>query len=46
MSRINGDKARFNRVRKQRTLQRKRNQELRQRLGVLKAPAAKAGKSG
>ena len=43
MSRINGDKARFNRLRKQRALQRKRNRELRQRLGVLKMPAAKAG---
>jgi hypothetical protein len=43
LSRINGDKARFNRLRKQRALQRKRNRELRQTLGLLKTPAAKAG---
>ncbi|MGC2324667.1 MAG: hypothetical protein WA463_18680 [Terriglobales bacterium] len=43
MSRINGDKARFNRLRKQRALQRKRNRALRQTLGLLKTPAAKAG---
>jgi hypothetical protein len=45
LSRINGDKARFNRLRRQRVQQRKRNRELRQTLGLLKTPAAKAGKS-
>ena len=43
LSRINGDKARFNRLRKQKTLQRQRNRELRKTLGLLGPPAAKAG---
>lgn len=43
MSRINGDKARFNRLRKQKTHQRQRNRELRKTLGLIKAPAAKTG---
>lgn len=34
MSQRNGDKARFNRERKKRILQRKRNRELRGRLGM------------
>lgn len=44
MSRINGDKARFNRLRKQRTLQRQRNRALRKTLGLLKTPAADSAK--
>ena len=41
MSERNGDKSRFNRLRKQRILQRKRNRELRKALGLLKLSAAK-----
>jgi len=42
LSQHNGDKSRFNRLRKQKALQRKRNRELRKALGVLKTPAANA----
>ena len=44
MSQHNGDKSRFNRQRKQKALQRKRNRELRKTLGVVKTPAANAAK--
>ncbi len=37
MSQRNGDRARFNRERKKRILQRKRNRELRERLGMTAA---------
>lgn len=40
LSQHNGDKSRFNRLRRQKALQRKRNRELRK---ALKTPAAKAG---
>ena len=41
LSEHNGDKARFNRQRKRKTLQRKRNRDLRKALGLLKQSAAK-----
>jgi len=44
LSQHNGDKSRFNRMRKQKALQRKRNRELRKALGVLKAPAGEAAR--
>jgi hypothetical protein len=44
LSRLNGDRSRFNRVRKQKALQRKRNRELRKALGALKTPAVNAGR--
>ena len=44
LSQHNGDKSRFNRQRKQKALQRKRNRELRKTLGVVKTPAANAAK--
>jgi hypothetical protein len=44
LSQLNGDKSRFNRLRKQRTLQRQRNRALRKALGLLKTPAPKAGR--
>jgi hypothetical protein len=44
LSQHNGDKSRFNRLRKQKALQRKRNRELRKTLGLLKTPIANAGK--
>jgi hypothetical protein len=40
MSGINGDKSRFNRVRKQRIAQRQRNRELFQKMGQPQKPAA------
>ncbi len=43
LSQHNGDKSRFNRQRKQKALQRKRNRELRKALGVLKTPTVNAG---
>ena len=44
MSQHNGDKSRFNRQRRQKALQRKRNRELRKTLGLPKTPAANAAK--
>jgi len=41
---MNGDKARFHRLRKQKALQRKRNRELRKVLGLLKVSTANASK--
>ena len=43
MSKLNGDKARHNRMQHQKALQRQRNRKLRERLGVAKA--APQGKS-
>jgi hypothetical protein len=44
LSQLNGDKSRFNRLRRQKTLQRQRNRELRKALGLLKPRTANAGK--
>jgi hypothetical protein len=46
LSQLNGDKSRFNRLRRQKALQRKRNRELRKALGLLKGPSAKASRAG
>jgi hypothetical protein len=42
MSRVNGDKARFNRVRKQNAAKRKRNREMLQKITSQAKPAAAA----
>jgi hypothetical protein len=42
MSRINGDKSRFNRVRKQNAAKRKRNREMLQKMITQTQPAASA----
>jgi hypothetical protein len=45
MSRVNGDKARFNRVRKQNAAKRKRNREMLQKMTAQAKPASTAKES-
>ena len=46
MSSINGDKARFHRMRKNKLAQREKNRELRKKLEAAAAPASAAAPAG